>query len=142
MLGVVQTAVGMPIYHEVFNGNQAESPTLLPTLNKVLAGFAHIKRLIVVADRGLLSLDNMDELAKTKLPDGNALEFILAVPGRRYGEFADVLAPLQAKAGAATQEIIDEARWQGVRLVRISEERDQCFRHRDRRFRERDRSFR
>ena len=117
MLGVVQTAEGLPIYHEVFDGNQAESPTLLPTLNKVLARFAHIKRLIVVADQGLLSLDNMDELAKTKLPDGNALEFILAVPGRRYGEFADVLAPLQAKAGAATQEIIDEARWQGVRLV-------------------------
>jgi transposase len=117
MLGVVQTAEGLPIYHEVFDGNQAESPTLLPTLKGVLARFAHIKRLIVVADRGLLSLDNMDELAKIKLPDGKALEFILAVPGRRYGEFAEVLAPLQAKASAATQEIIDEARWQGVRLV-------------------------
>jgi len=117
MLGVVQTAQGLPIYHEVFDGNQAESPTFLPTLKKVLVRFAHIKRLIVVADRGLLSLDNMDELAKVKLPDGNALEFILAVPGRRYGEFADVLAALQAKAIAATQEIIDAARWQGVRLV-------------------------
>ena len=117
MLGVVQTAEGLPIYHEVFDGNQAESPTLLPTLTKVLARFAHIKRLIVVADRGLLSLDNMDELAKIKLPDGNALEFILAVPGRRYGEFVEVLASLQAKASAATQEIIDEARWHGLRLV-------------------------
>ena len=117
MLGVVQTAEGLPIYHEVFDGNQAESPTLLPTLKKVLARFAHIKRLIVVADRGLLSLDNMEELAKIKMPDGNALEFILAVPGRRYGEFVDVLAALQAKASTATQEIIDEARWQGVRLV-------------------------
>jgi transposase len=36
MLGVVQTAEGLPIYHEVFDGNQAESPTLLPTLKKVL----------------------------------------------------------------------------------------------------------
>ena len=117
MLGVVQTAEGLPIHHEVFDGNQAESPTLLPTLKKVLARFAHIKRLIVVADRGLLSLDNMEELAKIKMPEGNALEFILAVPGRRYGEFVDVLAALQAKASTATQEIIDEARWQGVRLV-------------------------
>ncbi|MDI1267024.1 MAG: DNA polymerase IV, partial [bacterium] len=40
MLGVVQTAEGLPIYHEVFDGNQAESPTLLPTLKKVLARFA------------------------------------------------------------------------------------------------------
>ena len=117
MLGVVRTAEGLPIYHEVFDGNQAESPTLLPALKKVLARFAHIKRLIVVADRGLLSLDNMEELAKIKMPEGNALEFILAVPGRRYGEFVDVLAALQAKASTATQEIIDEARWQGVRLV-------------------------
>jgi len=33
MLGVVQTAEGLPIYHEVFDGNQAEAPTLLPTLS-------------------------------------------------------------------------------------------------------------
>ena len=32
MLGVVQTADGLPIHHEVFAGNTAESPTLLPTL--------------------------------------------------------------------------------------------------------------
>ena len=117
MLGVVQTAEGLPIYHEVFDGNQAESPTLLPTLKKVLARFAHIKRLIVVADRGLLSLDNMEELAKIKLPGGQALEFILAVPGRRYGEFAEVLQSFQAKVGTATEEVIEETHWQGLRLV-------------------------
>ena len=117
MLGVVQTAESLPIHHEVFDGNQAEAPTLLPTFRKVLARFPHIKRLIVVADRGLLSLDNVDELAKISLPDGHPLEFILAVPGRRYGEFTDLLAPMQARASAATQELIEEARWQGWRLV-------------------------
>ena len=117
MLGVVQTAEGLPIYHEVFDGNQAESPTLLPTLKTVLARFAQIKRLIVVADRGLLSLDNMDELAKVKLPSGQALEFILAVPGRRYGEFVDILGDFQKWAGAAAEEIIEETRWNGLRLV-------------------------
>ena len=35
MLGVVQTADGMPIYHEVFDGNTSEAPTLLPTVRKV-----------------------------------------------------------------------------------------------------------
>ncbi|MHB8181847.1 MAG: hypothetical protein ACYDDR_13650, partial [Acidithiobacillus ferrivorans] len=30
MLGVVQTAEGLPIYHEVFDGNTAETKTLLP----------------------------------------------------------------------------------------------------------------
>jgi hypothetical protein len=71
MLGVVQTAEGLPIYHEVFDGNQAESATLLPTLKKVLKKFPHIKRLIVVADRGLLSIDIMDELSAITLPSGH-----------------------------------------------------------------------
>jgi hypothetical protein len=44
---------------------------LLPTLQQVLARYPHIKRLIVVADRGLLSLDNIDELGKIKLPSGH-----------------------------------------------------------------------
>jgi transposase len=120
MLGVVQTAEGLPIYHEVFDGNQAESSTLLPTLQKVLSRFPHIRRLIVVADRGLLSLDNMDELAKIKLPNsstGQALEFILAVPGRRYGEFTDVLQAIHVQAGTTTQETIAQTRWRELRLV-------------------------
>lgn len=71
----------------------------------------------MVADRGLLSLDNMDELGKIELPSGQALEFILAVPGRRYGEFVDTLADFQARAQAAEHEITDETRWKGLRLV-------------------------
>ena len=117
MLGVVQTADGMPIYHEVFAGNTAEAPTLKPTLEKVLARYPHIRRLIVVADRGLLSLDNIEELGRLKLPDAQPLEFILAVPGRRYGEFTEILEGFQAKATATQSETIDEARWQGMRLV-------------------------
>jgi transposase len=118
MLGVVQTAEGLPIYHEVFDGNQAEGPTLLPTCAKVLQRFPHIRRLIVVADRGLLSLDNLEELGKISLPNSSsALEFILAVPGRRYNEFTDVLQGIQTRASSAQQEIIEEARWQGLRLV-------------------------
>lgn len=117
MLGVVQTTEGLPIYHEVFDGNQSESPTLMPTLKKVLSRFPHIKRLIVVADRGLLSIDIMDELSKIKLPSGQSLEFILAVPSRRYSEFIDVLQAFEAKAKLATEEIIEEVLWRDRRLV-------------------------
>ena len=117
MLGVVQTADGMPIYHEVFAGNTSEAPTLQPTLKEVLARYPHIRRLIVVADRGLLSLDNIEELGKLRLKGDQPLEFILAVPGRRYGEFEEILAAFQAKAGQAEAEIVDEAKWQSLRLV-------------------------
>ena len=117
MLGVVQTAEGLPIYHEVFDGNQAEAPTLLPTLKKVLARFPHIRRLIIVADRGLLSLDNMQSLQAIELDDGRMLEFILAVPARRYGDFMDILTRFQAKVTDPEEETIDETRWQDLRLV-------------------------
>jgi transposase len=117
MLGVVQTADGMPIYHEVFNGNTAEAPTLEPTLKKVLARHPHIRRLVVVADRGLLSLDNIEALTKLHVAGDRPLEFILAVPGRRYGEFVDLLAPMSARIVQASEEVVEEAQWQGHRLV-------------------------
>lgn len=56
MLGVVQTADGMPIHDEVFAGNTAEGPTLMPMLTTVLGRYPHLRRLIIVADRGLLSI--------------------------------------------------------------------------------------
>lgn len=117
MLGVVQTADGMPIYREVFDGNTAEAPTLQPTLKKVLARYPHIRRLVVVADRGLLSLDNIEALSKLRLPGQRALEFILAVPGRRYGEFVDLLEPMITRAAQAQHELVEESQWQGLRLV-------------------------
>ncbi|MBV6274328.1 IS1634 family transposase, partial [Alcaligenaceae bacterium CGII-47] len=125
MLGLVQTAEGVPLYHEVFPGNTAEVTTLKASLLKVLERFP-IGRVIAVADRGLLSLDNLVGLQKIVLPSGKPLEFILAVPGRRYGEFAELLAPVSARAQAAEEpELIDEQRWNGLRLV-IAHDRDRA----------------
>lgn len=117
MLGVVQTAEGLPIYHEVFDGNTAEAKTLLPILKVVLERFPQLKRLVLVADRGLLSLDNLEELRKIKLPNGYGLEFILAVPGRRYNEFVQLLEPLQQRFTEASTEVTAEVPWNGLRLV-------------------------
>ena len=125
MLGVVQTSDGLPIYHEVFDGNTAETKTLLPILKKVMDRFPNLRRLILVADRGLLSLDNLEALQAIHLcPDkgqdprkGQALEFLIAVPGRRYHEFADLLQPLQAQCAKATTEITGEVAWNGLRMV-------------------------
>jgi len=118
MLGVVQTAEGLPIYHEVFDGNASETKTLLPTLATVLARFPSVRRLILVADRGLLSLDNLTALNAVRLANGQLLEFILAVPGRRYGEFADLLSAFhQARCVAAAAEVVGEMCWNELRLV-------------------------
>jgi hypothetical protein len=116
MLGVVQTAEGLPIRHEVFAGNVAETATLAPVIEKVLARYP-IKRVVLVADRGLLSLDNLEVLRQIKVGQ-QPLEFILAVPARRYGEFDSLLAEFHEHAcQAATEEVFGELAWQGVRLV-------------------------
>ena len=117
MLGVVQTGDGLPIYHEVFAGNTAESPTLLPTLRTVLERFPWIRRVVLVADRGLLSLDNLDALAEIRLDSGEPLEFVLAVPGRRYSEFADLLRPFHDQYVGGEQEVVGELPWRKLRLV-------------------------
>lgn len=118
MLGVVQTADGLPIYHEVFAGNAAETKTLLPTLATVLERFPQVRRLILVADRGLLSLDNLEALQAIRLASGQPLEFIIAVPGRRYHEFAELLGDFHRDHCAqAEEEVTGELAWNGLRLI-------------------------
>ena len=53
LLGVVQTAEGLPIDHPVVDGHTAKTTTLLPTLSTVLTRFPVVRRVIWVADRGL-----------------------------------------------------------------------------------------
>ena len=117
LLGVVQTGDGLPIYHEVFAGNMAESPTLLPTLKTVLERFPSIRRVVLVADRGLLSLDNLDALSEIRLDSKEPLEFVLAVPGRRYSEFADLLRFFHNQHGEGEQEVVGELPWRKLRLI-------------------------
>ena len=116
MLGVVQTAEGLPIHHEVFVGNAAEAATLVPTIEIVLARYP-IKRVVLVADRGLLSLDNLEAIRQIKV-GAEPLEFILAVPARRYGEFDSLLAEFhQHTCQMATEEVVGELVWQDFRLI-------------------------
>jgi hypothetical protein len=95
MLGVVQTDEGLPIAHRVWEGNTGETTTLQPVIQEVLAQFP-LRRVVLVADRGLLSLDNFEQLQQLKVGP-RALEFIVAVPGCRYAEFNELLAPIQAQ---------------------------------------------
>jgi hypothetical protein len=71
-----------------------------------------------VADRGLLSTDNLTDLQTITLPGGGVLEFILAVPGRRYCDFVDLLAPIHTTLCAqAKQEVTGESFWNKLRLI-------------------------
>lgn len=93
VLGFVQTADGLPLMHTVHPGNVAETKTLQAMLATVLERFA-IQRVALVADRGLLSLDNIGELTAMADRGGRRLEFILAVPARRYSDLVETFQTL------------------------------------------------
>ena len=117
MLGVVQTSEGLPLYHEVFDGNTAEVATIKGVIEKIVARFP-IKRVIAVADRGLLSTENLTDLQAIVLSGGNKLEFILAVPGRRYRDFVELLEPFHTEQCLpAKEEILGEVAWNELRLI-------------------------
>ncbi|ULB09171.1 IS1634 family transposase [Cereibacter azotoformans] len=111
VLGVVQTADGLPLMHTVHPGNVAETKTLQAMLTTVLQRFP-VERVVLVADRGLLSLDNIDALTALADQGGRKLEFILAVPARRYGELVETFRGLAfdeaglAEAGFASHRLI------------------------------------
>ena len=109
LLSVVQTAEGLPISHRVWGGNVAETTTLASAIAEVTRNYP-VQRIILVADRGLLSVDNLAMLDGLKVGD-RPLEYIVAVPGRRYVEFVDVLAEVQPLCVGASAELIGEVPW-------------------------------
>lgn len=113
VLGVVQSAEGLPLMHTVYAGNVSETTTLTAMLKTVLQRFA-IERVIVVADRGLLSLDNVAELTALATATSRQLQFILAVPARRYRELGGTLEGLTFDPASAS---IAEGQFAGHRLV-------------------------
>lgn len=106
-LGLVQSGCGMPLDFELFRGNVSEAGTLLPMLKRCLRRFP-IKRVVLVADRGMLSLEQIDQLQALKLPKGVTLSWIIAVPARRYGEFMDPVVALADQFKDATGPTVAE----------------------------------
>jgi len=111
VLGIVQTADGLPLMHTVHPGNVAETKTLQAMLETVLKRFP-IDRVILVADRGLLSLDNIYYLTDIANQSARKLEFILAVPARRYGELTGTFREL-----SFDEEGLAEAQFTDHRLI-------------------------
>ena len=123
VLGVVQSAEGLPLMHVVHPGNVAETKTLQSMLEKVLKSF-DVQRVILVADRGLLSLDNVAEIKRIADVAARRLEFILAVPARRYIELGGTLPGLEFRTAwpkAGSPSIVWW--WRMIRCVRRSKAR-------------------
>ena len=76
VLGLVMTHDGIPLCHYIFPGETPDKSTFRQMLKDIKARFP-IKRCIVVADRGLLTQDNLEALTEEKL------DYIVARPLRQ-----------------------------------------------------------
>jgi len=119
-VGVVQTADGFPVTHEVFEGNISETTTV----KDIVVGLAKrfpLKRLVFVADRAMISFDNLAEFERIELPGGGNLEYILAVPARRYRKMTHELPQLHQRlmeeSKGSDDEVVAEAEVDGRRLA-------------------------
>lgn len=111
VLGVVQTAEGLPLLHTVHPGNTGETRTLQGMLQTVLQRFP-VQRVVLVADRGLLSMENIGELTAMADQGEQKLEFILAVPARRYADLIETFQGL-----TFSRDGLAEAAFAGHRLI-------------------------
>lgn len=66
IVGVLMTREGIPIAHEVFKGNTADVNAFAEII-KVLKEKYRIGKVILIADRGMISEDNLECLEKEKL---------------------------------------------------------------------------
>lgn len=61
VLGLLVSEGGYPLAYEIFEGKQYEGHTMLPIINRFREKYK-IEKLVVVADSGLLSKENIEEL--------------------------------------------------------------------------------
>lgn len=76
IVGVLMSQEGRPIAHEVFSGNKSDLKSFKEIINTVKTKY-NIKRIIFVADRGMVSEENLTAVEEEEM------EYILGVKMRR-----------------------------------------------------------
>lgn len=107
VVGLVVNTDGFPLYFDIFAGNTFEGSTFLTVVKKVRALLA-VPDLVVVADAGMLSQRNMDELNES------GIQFVV---GARIATLpTSVLRSLATTLAGADQSVTEIAH-KGYRLI-------------------------
>lgn len=111
VVGMVMTRDGIPLCHHVFPGNTVDKTTVVEVVEDLKRRF-HLKRVVFVGDRGMLSDANLERLL------GEEIGFIVAHPLRKNAQATEVLHTLRpAFDEAVDQEQYREELREGVRFV-------------------------
>jgi len=110
MIGVLVSRDGFPIAHEVFPGNTAEVDTFRHVMERVRQQF-HLGRVILVADRGMVSEKLLREI------EGAELEYIVGVRMRKLKAARQVLSRAGRYREVAPNLRVKEVAHRGVRYI-------------------------
>jgi len=84
VIGLVMTREGIPLAHHVFEGNRADKKTVQEVVRDLKARFG-IRRAVFVADRGMMSDANLDEILDA------GFDYILSLPMRHSHAVKELL---------------------------------------------------
>lgn len=120
-LGLVQTAEGFPISHEVFEGNVGERSTVQGIVQRLSQRYP-VRRLVFVADRGMLSNDNLETIEGLELPNKKPVQYVVAVAARTFREMTKDVEGLHEELVAECRatgcdEAVRESQLDNRRLV-------------------------
>jgi transposase len=111
VIGMVMTRAGIPLCHHVFPGNTVDKTTVVEVVTDLKQRF-HLKRVVFVGDRGMLSDANLERLL------GEELGFIVAHPLRKNAHATEVIGAVRSSFNEAVdQEHYREDVREGVRYV-------------------------
>jgi len=83
-IGLVMTREGIPLAHHVFEGNRPDKKTVVEVVRDLKERFG-IRRAVFVADRGMMSDENLDAIL------GAEFEYILSLPMRHSASVQKLL---------------------------------------------------
>jgi transposase len=89
LVGLILTGDGFPIAHQVFPGNTADINAFKAAIKDLKQRF-NLRRVIIVADRGCVSNDLIEELEK-KTPGEPQIDYILGMRLRKNKEVSQIV---------------------------------------------------
>ena len=82
IIGIIMDQQGMPLAHEVWEGNKSDKPAFKEIIDKIKEKY-EIDKVILVADRGMISEENLRYLEE------KGYEYILGVKKRHLGKIKE-----------------------------------------------------
>ncbi|HZD24041.1 MAG TPA: IS1634 family transposase [Acidimicrobiia bacterium] len=125
VIGLLCTTDGIPIAHHVFSGNTADVTTLPEVVSDLRARFS-VGSICVVADRGLISTDNLNAL------DADGFDHVLATRLHRDAACEEALEASTAPdtpwvpVPEANSAAADVTLWDGRRCVVVASIQRHC----------------